>query len=559
MNEVDYRIIMPDLEKMRDKGIDTDLLRKLFIEKLNYDFADKGISIKFRQSVKDSVLSTRVIAEKNEFKIVLCQIETLLKGKEIDIVKDISAYYPDNLIIITNKDSSEAHFINTKYVGKEQKKKVKGFRRISVGKTDRLRTAAERLSMLYADTDSTLALMQKCIDAFDVEAVTKEFYNEFVKKYKALRGVIQKTNGLLFKDADELTQNILNRLLFLYFVQKKGWLNNDYQFLYNNFKSNHKEYYKDFLIPLFRKLSEKTFSAPGFENIPFLNGGLFEFHPQEAEISIPNDAFSGIFDDLLERFNFTVREDTEHEEEVAIDPEMLGKIFEQLILSVESAEYKDIPDPRRESGSYYTPRFIVSFMVKQSLLNYLTNELPQVQKAALKRLVFDLSSEGIKDAESIKDKLLDLKIVDPGVGSGAFPVEVLNRLVLVIDALDKQLGIDEDRFKLRKKLIEHCIYGVDIQNRAVHIARLRLWLSLIVELDVDKIKDIPPLINLDFKIVEGDSLESKIYGFKFDSKIPKQSNQKIIETVEKYVERYEKLKDEYSETSAEEKKKDLKE
>ena len=218
----------------------------------------------------------------------------------------------------------------------------------------------------------------------------------------------------------------------------------------------------------------------------------------------------------MERFNFTIREDTEFEEEVAIDPEMLGRIFEELILSLESAQFKDIPDPRRASGSYYTPRFVVSFMVKQALLNYLTTELPQIPKDAFKSLVFDLSTEKLDEPAVIKEKLIDLKIVDPGVGSGAFSVDILNKLVSLVEKLNEKLGVHEDRYNLRKKLIEDCIYGVDIQERAVHLARLRLWLSLIVDTEVEDIAAIPPLINLDFKIVKGDSLVSKICGFVFD-------------------------------------------
>lgn len=270
-------------------------------------------------------------------------------------------------------------------------------------------------------------------------------------------------------------------------------------------------------MPLFKKLSDKDFHHPEFLTIPFLNGGLFEFDDAlEGNVTIPNEAFERLFEDLLERFNFTIREDTEFEEEVAIDPEMLGRIFEELILSLESEKFKDIPDPRRASGSYYTPRFVVSFMVKQALLNYLTNELPQISKDKLKSLVFDLSTDGIDEPAVITEKLLALKIVDPGVGSGAFSVDILNKLVGLIEKLSERLGISEDRYNLRKKLIEDCIYGVDIQERAVHLARLRLWLSLIVDIEVEEIEAVPPLINLDFKIVKGDSLISKICGFKFD-------------------------------------------
>jgi len=557
MNEmIDWRTeILPILEQIRDNGVDIHIMRKLFIEELNYDFADQEALIGFPEDIRKKVLSIKIISEKNGFKVLFCIIDSLLKGVELPVVKSISRYHPANIIIFTNRESNEAHFINTKYVGKEQEKKVRGFRRITVSQTDRLRTAAERLSRIYAsDGISALDLMSNCEEAFDVEAVSKEFYKKFVEKYKELRKVIRENNRLSDVITENITQEIINRLLFLYFIQKKGWLNGDYKFLYNNFKSNKKEYYKNFLVLLFKRLSIKDFECPGFENIPFLNGGLFEFQEIEEKISIPNESFEDIFDDLLERFNFTIREDTEFEEEVAIDPEMLGKIFEELILSIESEKYKDIPDPRRASGSYYTPRFIVSFMVKQSLLNYLISELPHIPRSQLKSLVFDLSTEKIEKLALIKNKLLDLKIVDPGVGSGAFSVDILSKLLRIIEKLNEKLGLAEDRYNLRKRLIEDCIYGVDIQERAVHLARLRLWLSLIVDLDVEKIKDIPPLINLDFKIVKGDSLVSKICGFKFDLKTLTRSNQKILELIEKYKE----LKDKYSEAHTDAKRQILK-
>lgn len=558
MNQMaDWRIeILPILEQIGNEGVNIDIMRKLFIEGLNYDFADQEALIEFPESIRKKVLSIKIISEKNGFKVLFCIIDSLLKGVELPVVKSISRYHPANIIIFTNRESNEAHFINTKYVGKEQDKKAKGFRRITVSQTDRLRTAAERLSRIYAsDGISAFDLMSNCEEAFDIEAVSKEFYKKFVEKYKELRKVIRENNRLSDVITENITQEIINRLLFLYFIQKKGWLNGDYKFLYNNFKSNKKEYYKNFLVPLFKKLSIKDFKSPGSENIPFLNGGLFEFQEIEEKISIPDESFEDIFNDLLERFNFTIREDTEFEEEVAIDPEMLGKIFEELILSIESEKYKDIPDPRRASGSYYTPRFIVSFMVKESLLNYLISELPHIPRSQLKSLVFDLSTEKIEKAALIKSKLLDLKIVDPGVGSGAFSVDILSKLLRIIEKLNEKLGLIEDRYNLRKKLIEDCIYGVDIQERAVHLARLRLWLSLIVDLDVEKIKDIPPLINLDFKIVQGDSLVSKICGFKFDLEALTRSDQRILELIEKYKE----LKDKYSEAVTDTKKQVLKE
>ena len=472
---IDGQRIQTALENLN--GIDT--LRTLFVDELNYDYANQELAIEFPKSVHDLIHSTKLIAEKGDFKVIFCTVDTLLKGIELPAVKTISSRYLYNLIVFTNKKNDEFHFVNTKYIGKERSKEVKGFRRITVGKTDRLRTAAERLSKIYArEGIAPLELMAKYEVAFDVEAVSEAFYKTFVEIYKELRCAIQKENRLLDTIADILTQEITNRLIFLYFIQKKGWLNTDYCFLYDGFKScktKKTEYYNAFLVPLFKKLSDTDFHHPELETIPFLNGGLFEFEDDiEGKVTIPNESFERLFEDLLERFNFTIREDTEFEEEVAIDPEMLGRIFEELILSLESAQFKDIPDPRRASGSYYTPRFVVSFMVKQALLNYLTTELPQIPKDAFKSLVFDLSTEELDEPAVIKEKILALKIVDPGVGSGAFSVDILNKLVSLVEKLNEKLGVHEDRYNLRKKLIEDCIYGVDIQQRAVHLARLRL-------------------------------------------------------------------------------------
>ena len=243
--EVKWRTeILSILEQIKNIGVNADILKKLFIERLNYEPTEQEVSPeildKFPKEVKDKILSIKIISKIDNFKVIFCIIDSLLKGTERETVKSISRYYPENIIIFTNKENNEAHFINTKYIGKDKERKARGFRRITIGKTDRLRTAAERLSNIYADDGiSTLALMAKCEEAFDIEAVSKEFYKEFVEKYKELRDVIRDNNPSLKKeDADKFTQEIMNRLLFLYFIQKKGWLNGDYRFLYNNFKSN---------------------------------------------------------------------------------------------------------------------------------------------------------------------------------------------------------------------------------------------------------------------------------------------------------------------------------
>jgi len=277
MNETtDWQRIQPVLEKLND----IDTLKRLFVEELNYDQDDQELIIEFPKRVKDKIHSTKIIFKKGDFKVILCTVDTLLKGVELPAVKTISSHYLFNLIVFTNKKNNEFHFVNTKYIGEEGAKRVKGFRRITVGKTDRLRTAAERISKIYAPEGiAPLALMAKCEVAFDVEAVSEAFYKTFVEIYKELKSTIQKENRLSREIADYLTQEITNRLLFLYFIQKKGWLNKQHSFLYDGFNSckKKKEFYKEFLVPLFKKLADKNFAHPEFENVPFLNGGLFEF------------------------------------------------------------------------------------------------------------------------------------------------------------------------------------------------------------------------------------------------------------------------------------------
>ncbi|MDI6751276.1 MAG: N-6 DNA methylase [bacterium] len=536
---------MADSKRIREllEALNTEAdLARLFIEELDFEMSRQNILEVLTPKYQPQVEDLKIIAELGEFKIILCRIKRLLKGDEREIFNQIANRYSHSLVVFTSPDFSEWHFTSLKYIELEKQKlerKIRPFRRIVVGKTERLRTAAERIALLeVSDSDSPLVIHNRCNQAFDVEAVTRDFYRDFVHYYKLLRDEVKRTNKITQEKADLFTQNLFNRLFFLYYIQKKRLLNENPYYLYDNLKLCLKDkvnYYQEFLIPVFKKLSNPKYSNGRFNNIPFLNGGLFEYEDTEEEVIIPNEIFKVIFSDLLERYNFTVREDTEFEQEVAIDPEMLGTIFEQLILNLEHQEFKDIPDPRRSTGSYYTPKFIVAFMVKHSLLNYLSAN--NINKNLLRRLVFNLDVDGFAEDEltGIREALLKVKIVDPGVGSGAFAVGILLKMVEIVKAIDSNMEciVRDDacidmvnalqkteqkdyRYHLKRQIIENNIYGVDIQRRAVNLANLRLWLSLIVDLEVEDIKDIPPLPNLDFHIIEGDSLISKVGDYPFD-------------------------------------------
>ena len=552
MTVEDIRSQLESLDSLRD-------LRTLFINGLNFEYRDEWIMPNdvLSEKVQETVSELRVIAGRSDFNIILCTMDTLSKTNERPISKQLSTPYYHALYVFTDQNFTEWHFCNLKNYDIEEgeKKKdiarrIRPFRRMVVGETERIRTTSEQLWEAAAKRgDTGLSLHRKMDKAFDVEAISKRFYKDFVHYYKEFRGKLKNKNQISQAKADTFTQTILNRLLFLYFVQKRSFLDDNPRYLYQQFSScpEDENYYQTFLIPLFRRLSNPDYQNAILGKVPFLNGGLFEYDKSEREIEVKNEWFEAIYEDLLERYNFTVREDTEFEQEVAVDPEMLGTVFEQLILGLESKKFKDIPDPRRGSGSYYTPKFIVAFMVKESLRAYLEETFTAIPNADLKSLIYDLETSQIteKDLRDIRDKLIKLKAVDPGVGSGAFPVGLLLKMVEIIEEVDKESNPERVenpsyRYDLKRHLIENCIYGVDIQARAVHLTELRLWLSLLVE-----VPEPEPLPNLDLHIMTGDSLVSKIGGV-IDFDLDKQV--RLDATGEKYIDRFRKLKTEYEST-----------
>src|SRR3989344_5083804 len=306
----------------------------------------------------------------------------------------------------------------------------------------------------------------------------------------------------------------------------------------------YKNFFNEILEPLFYDALATDRSADDHYyrlfkcKIPFLNGGLFEpineYNWSKTDILLDNDIFEEIFK-TFDRFNFTVKEDEPLEKEVAVDPEMLGKVFENLL---------DIKD-RKSKGAFYTPREIVHYMCQQSLINYLeTNTLIlredlekfiqlgdftldaiiREQELAKKGRRTDVRKEldlpkSIKDKYKEIDKLLkEIKVVDPAVGSGAFPVGMMNEMVKARSILSIYFEENRKDYDLKREIIENCLYGVDIEPSAVEITKLRFWLSLIVdELDM---KNIKPLPNLDHKIMCGNSLLEEFEGIKlFDEKL----------------------------------------
>ena len=344
--------------------------------------------------------------------------------------------------------------------------------------------------------------------AFDVEAVTDKFFADYQRVFAQVEDAIEGIPEAETEQRRLYTQRLFNRLMFLRFIEKKGWLTYDgnREYLRTLFDATEvsetdENFLNDRLFwAFFRGLGNVTNLLEGSAgvverrgNVPFLNGGLFEMHDeydQRNAVHIPNDKFAEILK-LFERYNFTVTESTPLDIEVAVDPEMLGKVFEELVTG------------RHDTGSYYTPRPVVSFMCRESLkicLQNKTDETPEVLQA----FVDDDDATEIRDPEKVLKVLQTLRICDPACGSGAYLLGMMSELLHLREALFRSQNVDPRTTYQRKlDIIQQNLYGVDKDEFAINIAMLRLWLSLAVDYE----GEVPaPLPNLDYKVAVGDSL-----------------------------------------------------
>ena len=429
-----------------------------------------------------------------------------------------------------------------------------------VGEGESCHTAQSRFLALLQDTEHPPTLT-RIEEAFSVEAITKEFFKQYAALFGDIEAALQKLAARDQAISDELTKKhvstvdfakkLMGQIVFLYFLQKKGWLGVEpgqdwgagpHDFLRRLAKGEYGAYdnfFNDILEPLFYDtLATDRGHEAWCQNfkcrIPFLNGGLFEplgdYDWRQTDIRLPNRCFTnterdpktgdtgtGILD-VFERYNFTVNEAEPLEKEVAIDPEMLGKVFENLIEE----------NRRKGLGSFYTPREIVHYMCQESLINYLDTSVntpePTVPHADLETFVHlgdqishyeavdtryvgrEMPRTIRENARLLDEKLADITVCDPAVGSGAFPVGMMTEMVRARSALTPYFNDVHDRtpYHFKRHAIQNCLYGVDIDPGAVEIAKLRLWLSLVV--DEEDVKQIKPLPNLFYKIVTGNSL-----------------------------------------------------
>lgn len=411
-------------------------------------------------------------------------------------------------------------------------------------------TAAKRYTYVFGNKDLLyrtpierfIQLQKKGISfeniktAFSVEALSNEFFDKYREQYadfiqyitgkrfvkvngKWVEKVLSKPNDDLmnaFNNDEKLIRDyikkMMGRITFLHFLQRKGWMNGDLNYMQNMFENSpYKENYLDSVLEplffgilntkpeerkdLFFSLSWDESLLEEWKDIPYLNGGLFEWDIEDYPITIfPSKLFKDLFD-FFSEYNFTIDENDPNDAEIGVDPEMLGKIFENLL------------EDNKDKGAFYTPKEIVQYMCQESLIAYLETNT-SLAKDKIRNFVL-LPEEGVLDIpdnkkQKLQTALEEVKICDPAIGSGAFPMGLLNELLHCREVLS---GEYYDRAEIKKSIIKNNIYGVDIEKGAVDIARLRFWLSIVVDENTPT-----PLPNLDYKIMQGNSLIESYQG-----------------------------------------------
>ena len=372
-----------------------------------------------------------------------------------------------------------------------------------------LNEVSQKVSQLFVEpTDLWKALWK----AFDISIVNRNFYNEIKAAFDSLIQTELPKAPQLFKTEEIKVQfaiRLIGRLIFCWFLKRKGIIK-DEVLSSIAFDKNVEGYYHELLEVLFfdvfnKPVKERSKKIPtSIKDYPFLNGGLFEDQPTDFkdnfQLQISNKWFSNFFGNTLEKYNFTVDENSSSNSEIAIDPEMLGRIFENL-LAEQNTETKTLASDRKSTGSFYTPREIVDYMVETSIVEYLQNFYSSNYHTLLQKWVHDneLPTELKDKAAELLEKLNTIKVLDPACGSGAFPMGVLQKLTTLKHGIDKK----KELYDIKLETIENSIYGIDIQPMATELSRLRCWLSLIVDEDINKVKALP---NLDFKFITANSL-----------------------------------------------------
>lgn len=353
-------------------------------------------------------------------------------------------------------------------------------------------------------------------NSLDLHPINKRFYEGISQRFSLLRQHLELTNTFDSHHSAQFANRLIGRVIFTWFIDKKGLINPHSEYFASEKFSDDTEYYREKLEPLFFEVLN---TATGERHVtdlvtPYLNGGLFEpkagdLYGQEV-VTFPKNFFDDFYS-FLHSYNFTTDESSSEFQQVAIDPEMLGRIFENLLAEVSEDTGEQA---RKAKGAFYTPRLVVDFMCKEALKGYLRDQIPLDENLdrrlyqlvdATEREFQDQDHNWRRDLKPYKDQMIkaldDMRVLDPACGSGAFPIGMMQLLVKVYGRLESRF----DPHKAKLAIIEKNLFGVDIEPMAVEISRLRAWLALVVDEDSVAAK-VQPLPNLDFKFVCANTL-----------------------------------------------------
>jgi hypothetical protein len=516
-----------------------DSVRKIDVSKLENE--DYEFIMIFGIKLKNTVNPTRTqLAEIT--RLANASFNKSLKGNPVTVVFK----YGDNLAL----SNTERQKYLQAYREGEKLGKVSLLRDININKTHsghwRIIKSLSIDSIRSYDKKNKVedfgGLYKGWQQVFGTQILNEQFYKDYQKLSVSL---VRSIFPSQIKDKIKAHQgalNLLNRLMFIYFIQKKGWLMNDEEFIFHlwqDYKSSNSEkntFHSKWLNKIFFKaFNNKVFNDPeifkifpekyhtAILNFPYLNGGLFSMM-DEDDFKLDDTVFEEIFS-YLQGYIFTISEDTAEEINLEINPELLGKMYEGMINAT------DLNDIEAENGIVYTERPEINFMVKRSFVEVLSQKLSNTfSREFLYHFCFDKHTEKVElikhykaNVELLRNAILSTTSLDPSCGSGSMLIGVIQLQIELLRAIDEFLGkphTPKDDFYLKKQIISECIYGVDIKEWAVRIAELRFWLNMIseVEFTTEELCKEPLLPNLDFKIRQGNSLLQQIGSLDFSIK-----------------------------------------
>jgi len=525
------------IQKLQESADESDLIKILLQDALNWPLADEDdenleiddisyswddVLVELGFSSEDAPIELRQVMPfpnwphgifivrfgSNKFftqgRGMTTPLRTILRElmQKVRPTADHPSWEKEHLLFLCHSETEYFQF--ARFEDPKRDSKTSKLQMFGWGPNDHIRTVCEYnlKNLVYKEEMNEEKATEAVASAFDVSKVSYDFYKDYRAEFEIAKPFIRNNSDLTDEDdIHQATQILFNRILFIRFIERKGWLHfgetADYlRELFNAGGIDSSTFYSSRLKPLFVEgfAIEGKQSHSAYGEVPFLNGGLFEESKLDKAIrDLPDPMFEPLIGDdgLFYRYNFTVLESTPLDVDVAIDPEMIGTLFEELV------------NGRDEKGAFYTPRPVVSYMCKEAIKSVLGCRT-DIDAETIRKLVDDNGIEEMEeeDARTIYAVLADVKAIDPACGSGAYLLGLLHELLRINTTLSmRATDLLESRTKMKLRIISNSIYGVDLDRFATIQASLRLWLSI----SVDAVE--PELMpNLDMNIVHGNSI-----------------------------------------------------